>query len=815
MAKKDEPKRDLEKIDKTIRENFYKLVHSQENVRVTSASSTFKILKAMKKNSQNSNLFNDHLNYTIDRLVSGLASSRALARRGYGTLLLEILKNHQVSTERLFNIAQQKFGHISKEAKLDDLLGYFLLIAIVLESGNHKKSKANTQYLEKIYNHLIHLHNVKSYLGHSVSKILIQYSQIFHPYMVTTIPQHAFGSDVKLTALELLIIILCHKIEPIRELMSIDKSCLLEMFSILLEDKFQKKPLHPIFKEASLLIIDCFPETFETFYSEKVFKVFFKSNHNDLASMGFELIESILESTKKVNPILTALNQHIIRTLIISLRNKSPLQQHCRKFMEFLKAYFESNKDNNELQYAILTRLISPPGSLAFDEDSKSSSLSDLLNKSNADVLKKYLNRLIDILSKTSEIQLQQSCAKQIAFIVARPQLNEETETLLRCARFLLVNSLFTVKGTGVSPTIDALWTKYDLPKPSKNFDDKSLVHLKRAYHPTMDSLISCPNASQKIERLEALISYVSELMDEDSLENEHKVLWSDYTKSLKKYQKLIGKEPNEYNPMTLLFYFYGLQIVEYGLDCRVQLDELKEACKKEDSWADVLTDQLIAILSATECKPCIRKLAESVFGLLVSNISQTSVVLICDAIKTPLNEEGTDGSDEDDEDKNDDDEDSYAESSENDENLSEVAINECDNDTVDMQIDNAHYENKKEEDEESLDEEEEEEEEYLDDDQMMKLDSVIADMFRLNRIGKRKTDPTFQLRCLDLVKKLVAKKHDQTEFMNTILSTIIPLAVKSKKNVETRVIHDKIIKMLKKMPGKSKYPLLAEFLKK
>lgn len=852
--------RTIDKIDKTILNNFYKLVHSESHVRLTAAASTYKILNGMKSRQDQ---FNENLNYCVDRLVAGLSSNRAYARQGYAILLLEILSKFKVSTEKLMSLAQQKLGHINKEATRDSLLAYFLLISIILQSGNHK---AYPKSVEVLYKQLIQLIYTKSYFDYPVSKLLVQYRELFYQYMFDDIPQHAFEVDAKLTTTQLLIIILCHQTKPLRGLASIDANGFNHFASLLVHDKFQKHPLHPIFVEMSKVVVDNFSNQFESFYNTVILAQFFRANHNELASLGLEFTLNFISTCKPSDESINCLfNEHVIRLLILSLRNRTSLYNKSLEFFSSLSSLFrsitekvtDSQSPGHFTQFLILQKLTSAPGSIAFDEDSKSKSVNTLLHEATPNVLKKYLEKLIIAFNKPQNNDrdlIQLSIARQIAFVVNRPQMAEEHATIVKSVKFLLISSLFTITQDDSAKKdheMEQFWNAQGLPKPNRVIKDKVRSAMRTAYHSTMDHLISVCNTTLRNEQLTQLIEFSNTLVTSKSIslvselkQDPDKVdvseLWCTYRGLLTKHRALIAKTNDSklLHPITSLFLFYGLQVIEHELECKSQLEELTQSSEealKDDpnngSWADILTDQIIAILSATECNPWIRRLCESIFGSLLPHISQTSIDVLCEALLENDHGENDETDGEDDDDSQDGS--SYSESSDDDGDAMDCkqgALDEEQGDEnadeaeaeaiqqVDQQGDNDSDEGDSDEaiemDVDESKEDGESDEEYLDDDQMMKLDSVIADMFRLNRIGKKdKGGAAFKLRCLDLVKKIVMKKSNDPDTINAILEAILPLAKHSRKSPESRPISEKITQLLKKMPGKNKYPKVVEFL--
>lgn len=852
--------RDIKKIDKTILDNFYKLVHSQSHVRLTAAVSTFKILTAMRK-AKNLDAFNEHLNYCVERLVTGLSSSRAFARRGYGTLLLEVLKKYQVSCERLLTLAQQKFGNISNETTKDNLLGYFLLIRIVLQSGNYKTSKQNESYVEKMYRYLLQLKEQKSYFDLPVSKLLVEEYETFYPYMLADIPPGAFGSDAKLSHTELLIISLCHKKEPITQLKELDRDSLLNISRALLSDRLNKKPLHPVWIEFSKMVMFTFPNYFKDYCPAIIHPNFFKPNHNELAAMGLELILRLIEVADYGNVVDCLITNYVVRLLLVSLRTRNSLYKPCTEFFNSLNDYFRNNPGNlppihfNLMRGFIFFKFVSPPGSMTFDDDSRSQSIANLLNHAHPQVLTAYLKRLIQQFgkkfSKEESTKMYSSCARQIAHVVRRPQMAPFMPEVEVTAKFLIVNGLFSYVDPLLMPK--DFWDRNDVMPALQPLDVTVKEALRSAYHATLDYIVSCSKAKERINTLHELIKFITEMVEAGAVgflpeTGDVTKQYMDFIKCSAEHFQMLKSEnyTKILYPVTSLFLLYGLQIIEHGLQCREQLDDLNQVAKdavmndpSDGSWADVLTDQIIAILSATECNPWIRKLCVSIFGSLLPHISETSIDLICDAVKAPLSGPGEDDEDEcsdmEDEEmsnqkENEDGEEEEggemeftdgSDSSEDDSELSMIEEEpsgetskptngtndaEDDSDAEDKESDDENDEDSDADGNGDQDDDDDEEEEYLDDEQMLKLDSVIADMFKSRRVGKKKKrDPSFKLRCLDLVKKIIMKKHNDTEVITKILATIVPLAAKSNKSAETRPIADKINQMIKKMPGKSK----------
>lgn len=688
----DESRKDIYSIDKTILANFYKLNHKERHVRLTAASSTCKILKAIHKNQKS---FNENLNYCIERLVAGLASSKQSARLGYSTLLLEVLETYSVSTERLLTLANKKFGNINQDTVMNNLVGYFLLFAIILKSKNITKTKANNQHVEKIFKQLYHLWRTKSYFENPVALLIFENKELFHSSMLSSIQEVSTSHD-------LLIVLLCHKIEPLREIENLD---LTRHAKLLIDDKFVKQPIHPLLIEMNAYMAAEKPKFFTEFYTNSVIPFFFKPNHNDRACIGFELTLKLLLETRiqDIKTIKTILNGQVLKVLIVSLRNRKALSEECLSFFKSLKEYFTTNESRKK-QLAILAALISTPSSITFDYDSRTSCFESLLLVSSKETLISYLKKLISTIEDDSRTKLVPHCAKQLAVIASRPQLHEELETITKIIKFLLLHTFFV----------------------TRNFDDAIISQLKKAFDKSLFQAISIAKSQDRIKLLQDLADFIDDnfssrtyayrASESDKLEISK--IWKLYKQRLDSHMKLVGDKKT---PVTFMYLMYGLQIVEYQLDCEIQLDEL-DVFARNEAQADSLIEQLMALLSARESCVWTRKSVEIFMNTLLENLSHEVLKEILNTSKNSLEDSDGEISVEDDE----------VSGEDNDTHIKNLEKEQDESMEVD-EIDNRFEFSSVPNDGDGCDDEEEEEE-YLDDEAMLRLDQSIANMVTLRR---------------------------------------------------------------------------------
>lgn len=716
MTTKTIQSRELKSIDKTILDNFYKLVHNEEHVRLRAATSTFKILSSFAKNKTLN--FNDNLNYCIERLVAGLASSRACARKGYSVLLMEILDSYSVSTERLMSIAEHKFGNLNREAVIDNLVGYFLLAAIILKTGNLTKSKANSNHTDRLYKLMLKLWELKSYFECPIADLIIEHREFLHACILSHIPPNAFASDSKISPHDFLLILICNKLKPIKQLIEMERNDIMRHAQLLKNERILRKPLHPLLVETCAFFAQHRPNMFDEFYCDVIMPTMFVKNHNEKASLGLELSAKLLADPRiDESCAKSILNEHVIRILYNVVRVREQLHRDCIQFLNIIRDFF-MQPGTERKQIMILKCLIA---------------------KNANDIL-------IENLLKVASMETAEVYLKGLAQIVPKKKLPVKQASIVGTrVNFLKTNSL--------------------TPLLNKLFEDKKSLKVWKNYTELLKSL--------------------------SDIENQRKLV-----------------------PITIIFFIHALQMVEHEKEPVEQIEELYECAKRalkeksKKNWADVLTDQIISILSSTDCSVWYRKLCVQAFRKLLPHISIEAVQLITDVIKSNgEDEDGEDIDDDEEEEEDDDDDDEIGEkelkegdldSEEEDESMSidGGSAEDNHNDETNMQIDVPT----------EKDDSDNDSEEYLDDDAMMKLDPLIVDMFKANR---KSNDADFRLRCLDLVDCIVKKGSDEESLklvasdLHAVKNCSKPITTKLSNIMKSKKIQ-KYAKLTKGAPDKT-----------
>ncbi len=101
-------------------DTFWKLSDPKEKLRIDAA---FKIISNLNRQKKlNDETFEENFDYAVQRFVTGLASDRTHARKGYFTGLVQILKTFpdNVTIAKVLDIVERKFNTKGSKSVCND-----------------------------------------------------------------------------------------------------------------------------------------------------------------------------------------------------------------------------------------------------------------------------------------------------------------------------------------------------------------------------------------------------------------------------------------------------------------------------------------------------------------------------------------------------------------------------------------------------------------------------------------------------------------------------------------------------------------------
>ncbi|KAL1502634.1 hypothetical protein ABEB36_007748 [Hypothenemus hampei] len=163
------------KLEKTILDNFSKLVNKHENVRVKSASN---LLKYLVEN-DDSEKGEIELKYALKRLVRGLGAQAFEAKAGFYATLMALIHVHpNIKTNEILELIKtelHKSGKNSDAENADICVGQVLACGAIIRGNLWAKTEPNIQ--EEVLNLLVAASKERSYLklfGYSFIEDLIK-----------------------------------------------------------------------------------------------------------------------------------------------------------------------------------------------------------------------------------------------------------------------------------------------------------------------------------------------------------------------------------------------------------------------------------------------------------------------------------------------------------------------------------------------------------------------------------------------------------------------------------------------------------------
>jgi len=153
---------DLKSNNKNLLSYFWNLASLDDSVRSKSVAGLLNELKNTKKV--------DDLNYTTQRLVKGLSSSRKAARQGFATALTHLMNEfHNITADDVMELMSKHLtvqgsfkGQEERDAYFGQLFGFLAIYRSRLQGGKEKEVQSNL--VKKLVRNFLALMNKKSYL---------------------------------------------------------------------------------------------------------------------------------------------------------------------------------------------------------------------------------------------------------------------------------------------------------------------------------------------------------------------------------------------------------------------------------------------------------------------------------------------------------------------------------------------------------------------------------------------------------------------------------------------------------------------------
>lgn len=815
-------------LSESILSHFWELASNDEKTRLKAASQLLHALNQAqqqhderRKIDENSMEVEedsscDELEYSVTRLVKGLASSRKGARQGFATVLTEVLSEFaSFSPEgmlRLITKTLEVTGSSKAWEERDCYIGQIFGMTSVLRSQceQGKISSPDTEWLGLLITRIIELSKKKSYLQELCAKVIVDIfplvsTDVFIKSVYPSVKEIVESGWTQATPETLFISLALQRYwgdhldkMAIKDAwkcpLIADKQNYKEMATVL-QDSISSHPrIHCVWDEVFAVLIGNSASDFELFWNTVVEDGLFQSTH-ERKSLGFQLVRKVLPQigAKQVSVLFGA---HMMRSFINSLSSSQRyLHEAGKQLASSLPSLVTENADP-EVTAMVLKQLLGRQGNLHFDKLTKTKTVDNLLGTLKGSEPKMFAAWLIEIFehgfvegateidsSAKSQEATRIAILNQLYQLVKKKAASHEGDWAQEVLFFFLEHAYFQPVKTGLKAPLS--------PSVRQICEQRFVSALKD---------LSSSKEMKPFE-LHSIVQRAKTFLQDEECEVASGLWTEEAEKAFKKAVKCIERiqrkrrkseaPQHEDEVFELLFSHMALNLFsepDQAIDILKELKacyERQKAKKEEDSdeephWVEVLTEVLLSLL--TRPSSLFRHVVDQVFTILAPHLTRNALTMILESLDPRKGTQGEaleivdeSGDDEDDEEMEDDegegkkesngaededDNDDEEGSSSDDEQEEAVGVvDEAFRAEVQAALGSAVVD---------MEKEGSTSEDDLDDEAMMKLDDALAAVFKTQLQAKKdknkKKDAMkivlhFKLRVLDIIEIFIKKQ--------------------------------------------------------
>ncbi|XP_049519631.1 myb-binding protein 1A-like protein isoform X2 [Dermacentor silvarum] len=762
---------------------FYKLADTKLEYRVSGAET---VIKELVKSSEESDTSNK-LQYTIERLIKGLPSTRKCARVGFAATLVEVLRTFpDVSAEQVQGFILKNLPEDTKEDKNHVILGRCLALAALVRSGKAVETAGSVakEVLE---------------LGTRYSHLQLMACDIFKE-LLNQVNEKKFKKKVwpelqemlscgweDCTPLKLYVLVQAASRFPgmvdgafLQDNWGCDSILDKANFAHIVQILQKSTVVHPNVHPVCPLILQAVITTkgFKKFWKSLVDEGLLTSRREEQIFLAVQLVKWCLPQLTTPDKVEIVLSLELRKQAIHALSNNwHVLHSISCNLAQFLVEFAKKSEDA-QIQVAILGFFVQPPGTILLDHITKMKVIHDLLITAKPECVQWYAEFLKDIARLEDRegpqhlLKPQREAFEQLSNLLHLPTMAADMDFRAGIVHFLLdaYTARVISKNSSQGEAVRKLFQSAVL---------KSIVPLKKT------------KLTEFVDFLSALLLRIKASLGDGAS--------TDIKKCLKKTKHTLERldsaagldEPVSTAFKVLLLYLTILTALGISDDpsslqevCSSVRDLLSDTSEAEEGaeeghkakWVQLVVDLALSMLSMQSLH--VRAIATAAFALLHNQLSDESLALLLDVFspKKSGDEKQEEDSDADDEMDDGAEDGVESESEESDEDSEMEGEEDCNPDEELRSRLRAALGNAAADDEDSS-----AEEVVPTDEQMFELDGAIAEAFRgrLRPANKEKSKERtvgihFQTRCLNLlngyVKSGVAPLHHLVRIAETLV---------------------------------------------
>lgn len=786
------------KVDKSILNKFWQLAECNQTKIIQASKGLIEDLSLRQVDESTG--ISEELQYSISRLVKGLASSRQSARHGFSVALCQILRNFpSINVDMILGAVAEHLKFTQKESRSEQgniLLGKVLAYMALVQSG--RITSATQEHVQKIVQSLVQVCQKRSFLKqistYAISLIVSQVNtEIFKAAVWSEIEAELTQGWTGCSPDTLMLLLACQKYHP----KMVDKTFLKTYWGLpkvfcaenlkniwnVLKLSIEFFPVVHLINDEVIHQLSTSKISFTDFWTEGRDLLFGKEHHSAV-NVGLYLMTKMLPHLKTPEEIECLLPANVVKVLVKIIdgkqKKKNPVYESATRFINGLVTYVKSS-ENAENSIKVLHCFFEtqcPKGT------NLTRSLDTIIQSLSSEAAKKYGENLMKVFKKYIKDPREnmmgiQHVATHIRTLVTLPSTSGDHAWQLHLLQFLGLHSFWTVKAKSSALPHCSYCTQPMEEKLRKPFQDNFLKALSNLLiYNTEKSKTSSLDAY--LDTVCQLCKYFQDLVEASEVvslvvdfpEDEREQWVKTVVCLLGMQEKSAAKSPEKsdlHRAFMLLFVFHALHLfmskenavstlqdihVCYNKAVKHKRRSTVKSAKSEPEWIEVVTELLLSMMS--QGSNFARLAAKTTFSCLTDHVTPDSLGLITDVLKLEKGDENELISFED-EDENMMENASDMEVGDEENGLSEeekdIEEEKSEEDSGDE--DESEEEEEEEEEEGEVDEEfrnavksalgdavdksdsEEESEPDLDDDDMFKFDEALAQVFKNMRKTK------------------------------------------------------------------------------
>ncbi|XP_045113019.1 uncharacterized protein LOC123505591 isoform X2 [Portunus trituberculatus] len=714
------PQRHSMNIPRSVLNAFSDLVKNGEKTRTAAAMLILQHVEEVLRRNEQPEEMPEGVKYIINRLVAGLASSHLMAREGYFSALCYLLRlnSSYFSPQFVFSLLADKksatMKSVTKDENRDQLLGELLLCGAVVRSGR----AVDQEVLQQVVNMLCAMRAKKSYLDITASQFLVNLIESYegnsvHPVVWGSLQAELKGPMDDLSPSQVwirLVLLRKHRVSPPVWLTSTLAPKNHEaLVQTLMKTANDLPKVHPVVEElVTNLAAARTSSSLLTKFLQVILEPLQGSTSPAKLQIIFQLLRYIVPHLRTPSELMGVVTPSVMALLLNSLtQHTQDLRDAARGVTGALvQLVKDSRQEDGELQLAVVSVLVTPPGSVRFDQLTGHKVLAVMVPHFTLNTLKGFTKILLEEMNKpvkNLEVANRNYAAHTIGNLLTQPvAYTPEAATWKKQQLMSLLKAVvFTPRKEEGDTSKDAFFSVLG----------KQVGYI-REYSKIVLSLVE--EIDQEMKVLETAGS--SSCLSDDGKEQ--------WALVISRLATLKGKECTEGTETEIAKIVFQVLYCQMALHLFVDVTVAKESitefitCHRDirklgmlkgdddedddndndneaeeeerPNWVEVLTEMLLSLL--TQEMHLFRSVVQGLFWLLTPHMTATALSLLTDVLDTEearhlvkKDTEDDDGEQDDDDDKDDGDGEEDKDENDDDEEESEAEEEEIDEEDADL----------------------------------------------------------------------------------------------------------------------------------